>query len=204
MKRKITTFLIAVSAIFFMYGHVHAATDLYISEYIEGSSNNKALEFYNDTGNSIDLSAYEVQFFFNGSVTPGRTINLTGAVAAGEVFVLAHTLADAVILAQADQISGGSWYNGDDAVVLLNGGTTIDAIGQIGVDPGSQWGVVSPVPKIIPCGVWRQSRRVMQMPSMYLILPLSGTVLPRIPLTVWARTAVMVEHHHPGQHQQNW
>jgi hypothetical protein len=32
------------------------ATDLFISEYIEGSSNNKAIEIYNGTGSSVDLS----------------------------------------------------------------------------------------------------------------------------------------------------
>ena len=32
------------------------ASDLIISEYIEGSSNNKALELYNGTGATIDLS----------------------------------------------------------------------------------------------------------------------------------------------------
>ena len=53
-----------------------AATDLIISEYIEGSSYNKALEIYNGTGAAIDLNAgdYDIQFFFNGSTSPGRTI----------------------------------------------------------------------------------------------------------------------------------
>ena len=32
------------------------AADLFISEYIEGSSNNKALEIFNDTGAPIDLA----------------------------------------------------------------------------------------------------------------------------------------------------
>jgi predicted extracellular nuclease len=37
--------------------------DLFFSEYIEGSSNNKALEIYNGTGAAIDLAAagYVVQ-----------------------------------------------------------------------------------------------------------------------------------------------
>ncbi|MEZ4640996.1 MAG: hypothetical protein R2856_39575 [Caldilineaceae bacterium] len=37
-----------------------------------------------------------------------------------------------------------SWFNGDDAVVLRKGGADgeiVDSIGQIGVDPGSQWRV---------------------------------------------------------------
>ena len=36
--------------------------------------------------------------------------------------------------------SGAGWFNGDDAVVLRKGTTVIDAIGQIGIDPGSEWG----------------------------------------------------------------
>jgi uncharacterized protein len=119
-----------------------AATDLFFSEYIEGSSNNKALEIYNGTGAPIDLSAnvYNVQMFFNGSATAGLTINLTGSVADGDVYVLAQSSASATILAQADQTNGAGWFNGDDAVVLRKGTTILDVIGQIGVDPGTEWG----------------------------------------------------------------
>ena len=43
-------------------------TDLFISEYIEGSSNNKALEIYNGTGTAVNLSTggYEIFISFNG------------------------------------------------------------------------------------------------------------------------------------------
>jgi len=117
-------------------------TELLFSEYIEGSSNNKALEIYNGTGASINLAtgAYNLQMFFNGSSSVGLTINLTGTVAAGDVFVLAQSSANATILAQADQTNGSGWFNGDDAVVLRKGTTVIDVIGQIGFDPGSEWG----------------------------------------------------------------
>ncbi len=118
---------------------------LFFSEYIEGSSNNKALEIYNGTGAALDLTAgnYVVQFYFNGSTTAGLTIPLTGTVAAGDVFVLAQSSANATILAQADQTNGAGWFNGDDAIVLRQGGasgTILDSIGQIGVDPGTEWG----------------------------------------------------------------
>ncbi|HEX7171376.1 MAG TPA: ExeM/NucH family extracellular endonuclease [Candidatus Limnocylindria bacterium] len=119
-----------------------APTELFFSEYIEGSSNNKALEIFNGTGGAIDLTAggYSVQMFFNGSATPGLTINLAGSVADGDVFVLAHSSATAPILAQADQTNGSGWFNGDDAVALRMGTTVIDVIGQVGFDPGSEWG----------------------------------------------------------------
>ncbi|NJR65473.1 MAG: hypothetical protein HC772_09395 [Leptolyngbyaceae cyanobacterium CRU_2_3] len=117
---------------------------LFFSEYIEGSSNNKALEIFNSTGAAIDLTAgnYVVQFYFNGSTSP-TTFNLTGTVADGDVFVFAQSSANATILAQADQTNGAGFFNGDDAIVLRQGGANgviLDSIGQIGVDPGAEWG----------------------------------------------------------------
>jgi predicted extracellular nuclease len=119
-----------------------ASSELFFSEYIEGTSNNKALEIFNDTGAPIDLAAagYNVQMFFNGSGSAGLTIDLTGTVADDDVFVLAHSSATGAILAFADQTNGAGWFNGDDAVVLRKGTTIIDVIGQIGVDPGAEWG----------------------------------------------------------------
>jgi predicted extracellular nuclease len=119
-----------------------ASSDLFLSEYVEGSSNNKALEIFNDTGAPVDLAAgaYNVQMFFNGAATAGLTINLTGTVADGDVYVLAQSTADPAILAVADQTNGSGWFNGDDAVVLRKGTTVVDVIGQIGFDPGTEWG----------------------------------------------------------------
>jgi predicted extracellular nuclease len=119
---------------------VQAQTDLFFSEYVEGSSFNKALEIANATDSAIELSPYEVQIYFNGNTSAGTTIALSGVVEPGEVFVLADDGAVPAILVVADQTSTSNFFNGDDAVVLLNGGALVDAIGQVGVDPGSQWG----------------------------------------------------------------
>jgi predicted extracellular nuclease len=119
-----------------------APTEIFFSEYIEGSSNNKALEIYNGTAADVNLgtAGYSVQMFFNGSSSAGLTINLNGSVARGDVFVLAHSSAVGDVLAHADQTNGAGWFNGDDAVVLRRGTTVIDVIGQIGSDPGTEWG----------------------------------------------------------------
>jgi predicted extracellular nuclease len=117
-------------------------TELFFSEYIEGSSYNKALEIYNGTGAAIDLAAgsYNVQMFFNGSSSAGLTINLTSSVEDGDVYVVTNQSAVQAIKDQADLITAStSWFNGDDAVVLRKGTTVIDSIGQIGIDPGSEW-----------------------------------------------------------------
>jgi predicted extracellular nuclease len=118
------------------------AGDLFFSEYVEGSSFNKALEIYNGTGSAVDLGAglYQIAVYFNGSASAGTTVILSGVVAAGDVFVFAQTTADPAILAEADQTTGSSLFNGDDAIALVRNGVHIDVIGQIGFDPGSEWG----------------------------------------------------------------
>ena len=116
-------------------------TELFISEYVEGSSLNKAIEIYNGTDTDVELSNYELQFYFNGNVIPGRTLSLSGTLLSGDVFVIAEDAADPALRDLADQLdTSTAWFNGDDAVVLLNGGVIIDVIGQIGFDPGSEWG----------------------------------------------------------------
>ena len=77
-----------------------------MSEYIEGSGFNKAIEIYNGTDSAVDLAAglYTLELYSNGAATPSKTAALTGTVAAGDVLVLAHPSADAAILAQADVI----------------------------------------------------------------------------------------------------
>ncbi len=117
-----------------------ASSDLFFSEYIEGSSNNKALEIFNGTGGPVNLSGYSVVQYFNGGTAAGLTLPLSGTVAAGDVFVVAHSLADAAILAQADLTSGSGFFNGDDAIALVGPSGTLDVVGQIGVDPGTEWG----------------------------------------------------------------
>jgi len=146
--RKQTTFFVIITllATFLspVLNTVQAAfpVDLFFSEYIEGSSNNKALELYNGTGGDINLATegYNIQMYFNGSSSAGLTINLTGSVIDGDVYVVAHSSADPEILNQADQTNGSGWFNGDDAVVLRKGTAILDVIGQIGFDPGSEWG----------------------------------------------------------------
>jgi uncharacterized protein len=132
-----------VMPLVFALGSARAApTELFFSEYVEGTSNNKALEIFNGTGAPVDLAAngYDVQMCFNGNPVCSLTIPLVGTVASRDVFVLAQSAAGPAILAQADQTNGSGWFNGDDAVLLRRGGTVIDAIGQQGFDPGTEWG----------------------------------------------------------------
>lgn len=117
-----------------------ASAAVYFSEYVEGSSNNKALEIFNSGDSAIDLNGYKIEMYFNGNTTAATTINLVGTLPSLGVFVIAHSSANASILSKANQTNSSSWFNGDDAIVLKNGTTVLDVIGQVGVDPGTEWG----------------------------------------------------------------
>ena len=120
-------------------------TDLFISEYGEGTSNNKYIEIYNGTGATVDLSIYTLKLYNNGSATANTTFALSGTLNDQEVFVVANSQASAGILALADLTSGVTGFNGDDVVSLEKNSVVIDIIGIIGTDPGTSWSVAGDV-----------------------------------------------------------
>ena len=119
-------------------------SDLFFSEYIEGTNNNKVLEIYNPTTSPINLTNYKVWISFNGGTTTS-SVYLQGILNPDSVYVLANTSASAPVLALADQLSGALNFNGDDAVALIDTSSddTLDIIGVIGFDPGTFWVVGS-------------------------------------------------------------
>ncbi|MFA4936991.1 MAG: TasA family protein [Patescibacteria group bacterium] len=123
-------------------GQVDENCELFFSEYVEGSSNNKALEIYNPTSSAVDLTGYKIEQYFNGSSTASNIVTLPSvSLAAGDVYVVCNSnFVDPPKSIVCDNTTGSIQFNGDDAVVLKNGTTIVDVIGQIGFDPGSQWG----------------------------------------------------------------
>lgn len=117
---------------------VHA--EPFISEYVEGSSNNKALEIYNPADVALDLTGYSIKVFSNGAITAGKTVPLSGTLAAKSTLVLTDTGSAAALAAKSNMTFGTSNFNGDDAIALYKGADLIDVFGQIGVDPGTSWG----------------------------------------------------------------
>lgn len=116
---------------------------IFFSEYIEGSSNNKAIEIYNGESTSIDLTNMTIKTYPNGASTPTYTQLGEGTLLPGEVYVIANVNSDQAVLDVADLTSTVTFYNGDDAVELVYNGVTTDIIGIIGNDPGSSWSVGS-------------------------------------------------------------
>jgi hypothetical protein len=68
----------------------------------------------------------------------GTGIALEGSLGAGETYVLCSS-GLGPLLETACTRTTNLTFNGDDAVALECGGTLLDVIGQIGVDPGDAW-----------------------------------------------------------------
>ncbi|MFH0863893.1 MAG: signal peptidase I [Candidatus Gottesmanbacteria bacterium] len=115
-------------------------SNLFLSEYIEGSSNNKALEIYNPTLSTADLSNYYITLYRNGSSTPERNYLLSGSLLPGSTYVICHPSSDPVILSKCQKTNSNLNFNGDDTLALMNGSIILDVLGQIGNDPGTSWG----------------------------------------------------------------
>ena len=123
-------------------------TDLFFSEYVEGTHNNKVLEIFNPTNDSIDLSNYRIIRYSNGATNSNEDINyvqpLSGFIYSKETFIAAldrrepagtgvdtilfQELLDQIALSNDDFYSpdyrnntpGASClsFNGDDAITL--------------------------------------------------------------------------------------
>lgn len=137
-------------------------SELFFSEYVEGTGNNKGVEIYNPTGNSVSLSGYVFQRYSNGSTTVFDSLVLSGTVAPHDVFVIVNGQittqtvgtstsppCDPAMQAYADQLDDSlypapSYFNGDDALGLSHNGTVVDIFGKIGEDPGTAWTDIPP------------------------------------------------------------
>ena len=109
-------------------------TALIISEYSEGKSYNKFLEITNVSDKEIDLSAYSLALYSNGSTT-GKLQQLSGTLAAGASKVYAHSDYTAALpegitpeFINDDVIN----YNGDDPIGIICNGELVDIFGVIG------------------------------------------------------------------------
>ena len=127
-------------------------SELFFSEYVEGSSNNKAVEIYNPTNAPIDLSSYSIERYSNGSDAVSDEMDLSGTLNAGETWIVTNSDTNSTnefgyimveLYNMADQWApvypSPLYMNGNDAMTLSKNGSIIDIIGKIGEDPGDAW-----------------------------------------------------------------
>lgn len=108
--------------------------DLFISEYVEGSSNNKYIEIYNPTNETIDLSAYAIDLNTNGGASWSKDgtgysnySELSGTIAAKSTIVYKNSNAE--IYSGQATVCNAINFNGNDPVGLFKNGVLIDIIG---------------------------------------------------------------------------
>lgn len=117
------------------------ASELFISEYGEGSSGNKKyVEIFNGTGDDVDLSNYVIKKAVNGGGWSGvYNFPASTVLTNGSTFVLANNSTD-VIGATAYDGTFCSW-NGNDAIGLFKDDVLIDIFGVPDSDPDTGWSV---------------------------------------------------------------
>ena len=132
-------------------------SELFISEYIEGPGNNNAIEIYNPTNATIDLSGYSINRYGNGATSGPDSWPLSGTITAGQAIAVGNGQLDSVwvstywslpvdpaFYSACGQHGSGIYptpfyFNGDDAMTLEKSGNIIDIFGKVGEDPGSAW-----------------------------------------------------------------
>ncbi|MBZ9630161.1 hypothetical protein LB465_05165 [Salegentibacter sp. LM13S] len=115
------------------------STEIFFSEYVEGTSFNKALEIVNLTGESIDLEAgaYSIRKQSNGAGDWMGEVILEGNLAHNETFVIGNESAPiSEIISRSNQLKTGAPldFNGNDPVGLFKNGELIDVIGHFDND----------------------------------------------------------------------
>lgn len=108
-----------------------SSSDLMISEYVEGSSNNKAIEIVNLTGSTVNLSGYKLKRQTNGAGSWSSGYSLSGSLANGATYVVANSSAWSSLRNKADATTSNSAlaFNGNDPVGLFYNNTLIDIVG---------------------------------------------------------------------------
>lgn len=120
-------------------GSGSCATDLIISEYIEGSGSNKYIEISNNTGAAVDLAGYKLQLFSNGALTASTSVTLAGMLNDQTTIVYKNT--SATVYGGIATTNAAVNYNGNDAVALykISSSSYVDIFGRIGENPGTAW-----------------------------------------------------------------
>jgi len=158
--------------------------ELFISEYVEGSGNNKAIEIYNPTNNAINLNNYWVKRYSNGSsaATGGGIVQLSGTIQPNTTFLLVNgqtttapnsPACDTALQNLTLPPNNGmldvpypapTYMNGNDAIALEKGTSAsstiiVDIFGVIGEDPGTAW---TNTPPFTGAGTWITSDHSLQ------------------------------------------
>ena len=106
--------------------------DIFFSEYIEGSSNNKVLEIANFTGAAVNMSIYTLKLSSNGNASWSTTYAFPSntVINNGDVYVIANG-GSVVCTSEYDNLNNAiTSFNGNDAIGLFKNDVLIDILGD--------------------------------------------------------------------------
>ncbi len=144
--------LLLIASVFFSVAiFSQECSDIFISEYVEGSGNNKAIELYNPTNGPINLGDYKLVRYSNGGTTP-YGVDLGGTIQPKSTYVVVldkrdpggtgyEEPVDSLLQLKADtflcpiyEVNRMMYFNGNDAVSLerISNGDVVDLFGFVG------------------------------------------------------------------------
>ena len=208
--------LLSVFALVLTAAAFGQCSDLFYSEYVEGSHNNKALEIYNPTSAAIDMSGYQVVRYSNGGTSP-QALAISGMLAPADVYVVVidkrdpngtgyDTIIFPDLMARGDTFISGTYpgpmyYNGNDAVTLeTSTGTYVDIIGVVGQNPGQSWtsDTAAGFTDALGGRWWTKNHTMIRKPSVQQGISTNGTFFN--PAAEWDTLGINV-FDHLGWHQ---
>jgi endonuclease I len=115
-------------------GSSGGSDELFFSEYIEGSGNNKVLEIANFSGSTVSLSNYTMKLSSNGSTNWTATYSFPASseITNGDVYVVANGSSTLCTSEEDDQNNTITAFNGNDAIGLFKNDVLIDILGTLG------------------------------------------------------------------------
>lgn len=177
MKKILLSLSLVTAA---LAGSAQTCSDLFISEYVEGSAFNKAMEFYNPTNATINMNNYRLVRYSNGSPVGTDSTDLVGSVNSYSTFVLANgvtsgsVICDPALQAMGQQLDhpypNPTNMNGDDALILvkISPYTILDIFGKVGQQPTTAWSDVAPYTGGSGMGKWWTANHSLQRKATVL------------------------------------
>ena len=164
------------------------ANAVFITEYVEGSGENKAIEIYNGSKSSVNLTNFTIQQSNNGKDW-GSDANFiysftdSTAIPSGKTFVFCNAAADNELIAKCDKSVTTSVFkfNGDDGMALFDGTSIVDQIGNqdyvkwnvAGVEKATENHTLRRKPEIIQgTADWAASAGTTVSDSQWIVLDL--------------------------------
>ena len=113
------------------------ANAVFITEYIEGSGNNRAIEIYNGSKSTVDLNSYTIQQANNGNSWGYQTSFIysfpsSSQLNPGGIYIVCNSQVSGDLSSKCSDKTSSSTFNftGNDGIALFEDNTIIDQVGN--------------------------------------------------------------------------